>query len=105
LTTGYLSAKLRAGVSRHNFSVCVNWSVEDIHGNTGKWPMNVGGAALGVPQTLVTATTPAEPSHGMGDWQNLDLSQIRGWQILGDFGAPGPFDLNFDRLMVYPPCS
>ena len=43
---------------------------------------------------LVSATTLANPTSGVGDYQNLDLGNITTWQVLGDFGGTVPFDMN-----------
>ncbi|WP_197530478.1 endo-1,4-beta-xylanase [Bythopirellula polymerisocia] len=72
----------------------------DSSGRTGKWTLGVSNLDVGVPGTLVSATTLANPTHGVGDFANLDLSNITTWQVLGTFSSPSPFDLNFDRVAI-----
>ncbi|WP_168205324.1 endo-1,4-beta-xylanase [Bythopirellula goksoeyrii] len=72
----------------------------DSSGRTGKWTFGVSSLDIGVPSTLVSATTLANPTHGVGDFANLDLSDITTWQVLGTFSSPSPFDLSFDRVAI-----
>lgn len=72
----------------------------DSVGRTGKWTFGVSNLDVGSPSTLVSATTLGNPTHGVGDFANLDLSNITTWQVLGDFNSPNPFDMNFDRVLV-----
>ncbi|MEO0530459.1 MAG: endo-1,4-beta-xylanase [Planctomycetota bacterium] len=67
---------------------------------SGKWSFDVSSLQAGVPTTLVSTTTLDAPLDGIGDFGSLDLSQIRQWQVLGDFGSPDPFDLSFDRIAI-----
>ena len=57
----------------------------DSMGRTGKWTLGVSNLDVGVPSTLVSATTLANPTHGIGDFANLDLNNITAWQVLGTF--------------------
>ena len=72
----------------------------DSSGRTGKWSFGVSNLETGTPGTLVSTTTLANPSHGIGDFANLNLSDITTWQILGTFSSPAPFDLSFDRVVI-----
>ncbi|MAT73234.1 MAG: hypothetical protein CMJ58_27430 [Planctomycetaceae bacterium] len=72
----------------------------DSVGRTGKWRLNVSTLAEGVPSTLVSATTLNNPTHGIGDFMNLDLGNIVTWQVLGTFSSPNPFDMSFDRVAI-----
>lgn len=67
---------------------------------TAKWTFNVSQLTPGVPATLVSTTTLANPTHGVGDFDNFNLSNVGTWQILGDFGSTSPFDISFDRVAV-----
>lgn len=67
---------------------------------SGKWSFDVSSLTPGVPTTLVSQTPLSSPTSGIGDFNNLDLGQIKQWQVLGDFGSPDPFDLSFDRIAV-----
>lgn len=69
-------------------------------GNSGKWPMSVSSLTAGVPSNLVSTTTLGNPLNGIGDFQNLDLADIKTWQILGEFGGANPFDISFDNLVA-----
>lgn len=72
----------------------------DVNDITGKWAFNVSDAAPGVPTNLVSASVLGSPQTGEGNFENLDLSQIKAWQVLGDFSSSGPFDLNFDKILI-----
>lgn len=72
----------------------------DSTGRTGKWSFGVSDLDPGVNTRLVSATTLANPTHGIGDFANLDLSNITTWQVLGTFSSPSAFDLSFDRVAV-----
>ena len=72
----------------------------DANDNTGKWSFGVGAATPGSPTSLVSSSILNEPNTGIGDWENLDLSRIRTFQILGEFGTPGVFDMSFDHVLV-----
>ncbi len=67
---------------------------------SGKWTFNVGHLPVGVPSTLVSTTTLANPTHGLGDFANLDLNNIETWQILGSYTNSSPFDMSFDRVAI-----
>ncbi len=67
---------------------------------SGKWDFNVGGLPAGVPTTLVSTTTLSQPTSGIGDFANLNLSQLSQWQVLGQFGSANPFDIRFDRIAI-----
>lgn len=67
---------------------------------SGKWTFDVSGLTPGVPASLVASTPLSSPGSGLGDFQNLDLSQIESWQVLGEFNSPGPFDIRFDNIGV-----
>lgn len=72
----------------------------DSSGRTGKWRFNVSTLDVGMPSTLVSATTLDSPTHGVGDFMNLDLSDVVTWQVLGTFTSPNPFDMSFDRVSI-----
>ena len=72
----------------------------DSSGRTGKWTFDVTGLGSGVQNTLTASTTLSNPTHGIGDFENLDLSSITSWQLLGDYHSPNPFDMNFDRVVI-----
>ncbi len=72
----------------------------DTSDRSGKWTMNVSSLAAGVPTQLVSATTIANPTGGVGDWENLDLGQISRWNILGEWASPASFDISFDRVAM-----
>lgn len=74
--------------------------IYDTSDRSGKWTMNVGGITPGVPTRLVSSTTMADPTSGTGDWQNLDLSQIRSMNVLGEWMSPSVFDIGFDRVAI-----
>lgn len=67
---------------------------------SGKWGFAVGGLPAGVPTQLISTTTLSQPVSGIGDFANLDLSQLTQWQVLGQFGSTSPFDIRFDRIAV-----
>ena len=64
----------------------------DTSNRSGKWTMNVGALTPGVATHLVSTTTIANPTDGVGDWQNLNLSQISSMNILGEWASPATFD-------------
>ncbi len=66
---------------------------------SGKWRFQ-DDFVTGVPRHLVAATNMASPQPGVGDWQNLDLSAIDRWQVIGQFGWTNPFDLTFDNVAI-----
>ena len=72
----------------------------DSAGRTGKWSLGVSDLTPGVPSTLVATTTLDNPTHGVGDFNNLDLNNITTWQVLGSFSSSNAFDINFDRVVV-----
>ena len=67
---------------------------------SGKWDFAVGGLPAGVPTQLVSTTPLSQPLSGIGDFANLDLSQLNQWQVLGQYGSSSPFDISFDRIAV-----
>ncbi|TWT92887.1 Endo-1,4-beta-xylanase A precursor [Botrimarina colliarenosi] len=67
---------------------------------SGKWDFNVAGLTPGVPVSLTSATTLSQPTSGLGDYGNLNLSQVNQWQVLGQFGSSDLFDIEFDRIVV-----
>jgi GH35 family endo-1,4-beta-xylanase len=79
-----------------------NFTLElyDTSNRSGKWSFSVGGLTPGVPTTLTSSTTLANPTDGTGDWHNLDLSQINQWLILGEWQSPALFDISFDRVKI-----
>ncbi|MEM7682769.1 MAG: endo-1,4-beta-xylanase [Planctomycetota bacterium] len=72
----------------------------DNQNNTGKWDFDTGFLTPGQPATLTSSTTLANPAAGINDFQNLDLSNITQWQVLGQFGSDGPFELSIDNVAV-----
>ncbi len=72
---------------------------ENADDRSGKWRF-LADQPTGVPKHLVAKSNMANPDTGVGDWQNLDLSQIDRWHILGDWGSTEPFDLSFDHLAI-----
>jgi len=72
----------------------------DGSGNTGKWAFNVSSLTPGVPTNMVSLTTLANPVGGVGNPQNLNLSNITTWQVLGEFGSTNLFDISFDNIAV-----
>ncbi len=72
----------------------------DTSGRTGKWSFHVSGLPTSSFSNLVSATTLANPTSGVGDYQSLDLGNITTWQVLGEYGGSVPFDMNFDRVAV-----
>lgn len=50
----------------------------------------------------ISNTTLGNPSDGIGDYQNFDYSQVRTWQLLGDYGTTVPFDVSFDQVRIAP---
>ena len=77
----------------------------DSSGRTGKWRFNVSNLEAGVTNTLIASTTLANPTTGIGDFQNLDLANITSWQLLGDFNSPNPFNMSFDRIAISEPVA
>jgi endo-1,4-beta-xylanase len=71
-------------------------SLEDTSGNRGFWNLNVSSLEPGVPATLVSQTTLANPGSGA----NVDLSHVNFFQIDGEYGNPNPFDMSFDNIAV-----
>lgn len=67
---------------------------------TAKWTFNISHLEPNTPAQLVSTTTLSNPTHGVGDFQNVNLNNISTWQILGEFGSPNPFDISFDRVAV-----
>ncbi len=90
-----IDASVNALHGANNFTM----ELVDQTGITGKWSFGTG-ALTGGPQNLVSATTLAQPTGGIGDFQNLDLSNITSVQVLGDFDNPAPFSVNFDRIAI-----
>ncbi|MEM7313933.1 MAG: endo-1,4-beta-xylanase, partial [Planctomycetota bacterium] len=72
----------------------------DTNNNTGKWTFGVNTTTPGVATNFVSRSVLNDPDYGVGDWQNLDLSNIRTFQVLGEFDGPGQFDMNFDNILV-----
>ena len=50
----------------------------------------------------ISNTTFGNPSDGIGDFQNFDYSQVRNWQVLGQFGSTETFDVSFDQVSITP---
>lgn len=50
----------------------------------------------------ISNTKFGNPSDGIGDFQNFDYSQVRNWQVLGQFGSTTSFDLSFDQVSITP---
>lgn len=67
---------------------------------SGKWTFDVSTLTPGEPTRLISNTPISAPTGGIGDFSNLDLTQVQTWQVLGDFGSPDPFDLSFDRISI-----
>lgn len=90
-----------AGNSSPDFTIEL---VEQIAGSqtskSGKWTFNLNGLQPGVPTRVVSTSRLNEPESGIGDFQSLDLASISQWQVLGAFGAPGSFDVSFDRIAI-----
>ncbi|MEM8944367.1 MAG: endo-1,4-beta-xylanase [Planctomycetota bacterium] len=72
----------------------------DTSGRKGKWSLGVSDLTPGVASTLVATTTLDTPTHGIGGFNNLDLSNITTWQVLGSFSSSNAFDINFDRIAI-----
>ena len=72
----------------------------DAKDNTGKWSFHISNVGSGVATRMVSANTLGQPEGGIGDWQNLDLANIRRLQLLGHYGSPEPFDISFDRIAI-----
>jgi len=66
----------------------------------GKWSFGVNNLDPGVTTPLVSATTLANPTSGINDFRNLDLSNITTWQVVGPYSSDAAFDLSFDRVAV-----
>jgi GH35 family endo-1,4-beta-xylanase len=77
-----------------------NFTLElyDSAGNSGKWAFNAPSTLA--PMRLVSNATLANPESGVNNYQNLDLSHITSWNVLGQWQSPAPFDLSFDRIAV-----
>ena len=67
---------------------------------SGKWRFDLSGTTPGVATTLTSTTTLSSPADGVGDYQNLDLSQIQKWQVLGEYGSSETFDMRFDNIAL-----
>ena len=72
----------------------------DANNTTGKWTFEIGSLPTSTPAQLTATTVLGEPTSGIGNFQNLDLSRITTWQVLGDYGSPLPFDISFDRVAI-----
>lgn len=72
----------------------------DGNGNSGKWPFAASLQPVGQPVQLVHQNVLSNPPEGVGDFANLDLSNITGLQVLGEWGSTSPFDMSFDNLAV-----
>ncbi|MEL7087585.1 MAG: endo-1,4-beta-xylanase, partial [Planctomycetota bacterium] len=61
------------------------------------------GAGNGADYTRWISQTPfGSPADGVGDFRNFDYTQVRNWQVLGQFGGTGPFDITFDQVSITP---
>lgn len=67
---------------------------------SGKWDFNLLPLTPGQPTTLVSNSVLSLPEFGQGDFQNLDLSRIQSWQVLGQYGSPDTFDISFDQITI-----
>jgi GH35 family endo-1,4-beta-xylanase len=74
-------------------------ALEDTSGNRGTWALNATALVPGTPTRLVSQGTLAHPTGGTNP-QLLNLSQIRFFQIDGQYGVPRPFDMTFDNIAV-----
>lgn len=75
-------------------------ALRDSTGNQGKWQFNVADLPGGTWQRLTAATPLSRPQFGNNDWQNLDLSHIRDFELLGQWSGAPSFDMSFGHVEV-----
>lgn len=100
--SAYTDGRISVDFVAHEDNKVDTFLVELLDANsiTGKWAFSAASALPGVSTNLVSATTLSDPQSGVGDFSQLDLSQIVNWQVLGDFSSPGPFDISFDEVLI-----
>ena len=96
----FAEGRIGVDVWVHEGSHVDSFTVElfDVNDNTGKWEFPVSQLPTNTLVEMTSATILAEPQSGIGDWQNLDLSQISRVQVLGEWQSERPFDISFDRI-------
>ncbi len=78
----------------------------DSNNLSARWKVNVGELDPGTPVSLTSLNTLSNPDAvydgNSGQFVDVlpDLSSIVNWQIEGQWGSPGPFDIEFDNLKV-----
>ena len=72
----------------------------DVHGNIGIWTFPVSGLPPWSVASMISSSSLSSPPAGINDFQNLDLSRIKTWQVLGEYGSNEAFDISFDRLAI-----
>ncbi len=72
----------------------------DVDDNIGLWSFPVSGLPAWSAASLNSSSSLSSPPTGINDFQNLDLSRIKTWQVLGEFGSNAAFDISFDHLAI-----
>lgn len=98
----FANGRIEVGFQTEPLNLADAFTIElyDSSDSSGKWTFSAGLEPIGTPQTRVSPTTLSNPTTGVGDFQNLDLSQISRFQILGQFGSPEQFDMSFSSVKL-----
>ncbi|MEM7625152.1 MAG: endo-1,4-beta-xylanase [Planctomycetota bacterium] len=67
-----------------------------------KFNAQTGGPAGPDYNRWISNTSLGSPVDGIGDFQNFDYTQVRNWQVLGQFGNTQSFDVSFDQVSITP---
>lgn len=100
--TPYANGRVVVDVIPEEFNQASTFNLEllDGDGRTGNWTFNVSDIDVGNERTLVATTDLSNPQFGLLDFENLDLSNITSWQMLGNFGSPALFDMSFGNAKI-----
>lgn len=98
--SGLADGRFEVDFTTQSFNAADAFSIElyDTAGRSGYWTFPATLAPQGVAQRRVSPTTLANPVSGVGDFRNLDLSQISLFQVVGNFGSPARFDMSFGSV-------
>lgn len=72
----------------------------DTAGNGGKWLFSTALGDIDERQQLASTGTLSNPTFGIGDVSQFDLSSINLFQIIGSFTTPAPFDVEFHSAII-----
>ncbi|MCA9262120.1 MAG: endo-1,4-beta-xylanase, partial [Planctomycetales bacterium] len=86
---------------RGNRASHLDFELEDVDGRAAKWTLRLASSKQNAQTTQIHAsTTLAMPTHGNGDWQNLDLARIANWKLLGTWDGADRIDVRAVRVLL-----